>query len=280
MTRQKRGLIYRANDVCHAPVTAMWISNDSHLIYVTAPYDKGCSVAQGTMNVPRRHPRSFRENRLLFLVQFCEIVVLLEALTLYNLNHRLNRDSCVPKKANMNVERILDELRKRRIRPTSLCAPNEPGVYAVFATRESDLDPFPTRPGQIIYLGISKNLARRQLRDHFRSNGTGFSTLRRSLGAILKTRLRLTALPRGKGATPSHYCFQEAGEERLTKWMLQRLQVAVLPCGRDLKKIETKLIPHAEPLLNLTRWPNPYGKQIEELRKRCANEARQTRGRQ
>lgn len=180
---------------------------------------------------------------------------------------------------DMDIEQVLEELRKRRVYPTKLRAPDKPGVCAVFATGKTDLPGFTTSPGQIIYIGITQHsLATRVYTSHFGSKRTGFSTARRSLGAILKKHLRLTALPRGKGATnQDFYCyhFQKEGEERLTRWMLQRLQVSVLPWTGDPREIKKKLIAKAEPLLNLQNWQNPHGQKIRELRAQCADEARQ-----
>ena len=53
--------------------------------------------------------------------------------------------------------------------------------------------PCPNQGTDPVYVGISADLARRGDEDHFRSGGSGFSTLRRSLGALLKDELKLTA---------------------------------------------------------------------------------------
>jgi hypothetical protein len=68
-----------------------------------------------------------------------------------------------------------------------------------------------------MYVGMSSNLAERD-EAHFRTGGSGFSTLRRSLGALLKQELRLSARPRGTGSSAQNYrCYQfdDAGEEQL-----------------------------------------------------------------
>jgi hypothetical protein len=84
--------------------------------------------------------------------------------------------------------------------------------------------------------------------------GTGFSTLRRSLGAILKAELRLVAIPRSAGASPTNarnYRFEEDGENRLSDWMRSNLAVAVRAVD-DPDKVAGELVALLHPPLNLT----------------------------
>ena len=180
----------------------------------------------------------------------------------------------------MKGESILDALKKRRKHMRNLRPPSEPGMYASFATRKTDLGDIPAPAGKVIYIGITKSgLHERLLDTHFNSEKTCRSTLRCSLGAILKTRLRLTARPRGRGESEedfSHYRFQDAGEERLTKWMSESLEFGVLPLATEkLDKLEEELIHQEVPVLNLKgNEGNLYKKRIGELRKICRDEAR------
>jgi len=115
----------------------------------------------------------------------------------------------------------------------------------------------------------------REFDTHFNSDQTGFSTVRRSLGAILKEQLQLVARPRGTGtskANYTNYCFNLAGEDRLTTWMREHLKVRTWPT-RKFEAIEAILKPRLRPLLNLEGW-NPQNSAIRALRKRCADEAR------
>jgi hypothetical protein len=139
----------------------------------------------------------------------------------------------------------------------------------------------PFAPGQsgLIYIGVSKDLAAREFEQHFNSESTGFSTLRRSIGAILKTDLRLTAIPRSSGNSETNvksYRFLADGEARLTDWMCRNVEIAVCGVGSS-KALEVRLITQLKPLLNLTHWPNPDRAEIMRLRRLCADEARKNR---
>jgi hypothetical protein len=105
------------------------------------------------------------------------------------------------------------------------------------------------------------------------------STLRRSLGAILKRSLALQAIPRAPGPSESNchnYCFLADGEARLTEWMVEHLEVGVFASSK-YEQLEKFLTREFRPLLNLQGCPNPHRAEIKELRKACADEARQAR---
>src|SRR6185312_11976335 len=75
--------------------------------------------------------------------------------------------------------------------------PDKSGIYAFYLSNSSNLLDF-GNGGQLIYVGIAKDsLHDRDFNQHFKTGKTGSSTLRRSIGAILKTQLNLTAVPRG-----------------------------------------------------------------------------------
>jgi hypothetical protein len=173
---------------------------------------------------------------------------------------------------------IAQELREARCPIDRLRVPAQPGVYGIFLTMTS-LGHFPVPEDGLIYVGISGNLAEREFDSHFNSGGTGFSTLRRSLGAILKCNLALRARPRSPGPSETNfrcYCFNPEGEAQLSAWMHTNLEVGVALVGSP-GAIEDELIPQLEPLLNLTKWRNPWAREIKALRKACADEARRTR---
>ncbi|MFH1731199.1 MAG: GIY-YIG nuclease family protein [Planctomycetota bacterium] len=179
----------------------------------------------------------------------------------------------------MKIGGILDKLKKGRKNIKDLRPPNEPGIYAVFATRRTDLGDFPAPAGEVLYIGSTGDLHGRELSNHCCSKGTGFSTLRRSLGAILKTRLRLTARHRGTGKSKAdfyNYRFQDVGEKRLTEWMSDNLKIGVLPlAAEELDELEKELIHQEIPVLNLKgNEGSPYKERIEKLRKKCSDEAR------
>src|SRR5690606_38136879 len=85
------------------------------------------------------------------------------------------------------------------------------------------------RTGQLIYVGIAKkSLRSRDIETHFKPGQTGFSSLRRSLGAILKTELKLSAQKRDlypKKLRADKYKFDEQGEAKLTTWMFENLKM-------------------------------------------------------
>lgn len=163
--------------------------------------------------------------------------------------------------------------------------PSEPGIYALFLVDEVDLGSF-GRLGRLIYIGIAKkSLQDRDFAQHFRSGQTGCSTLRRSLGAILKTNLRLKAIPRG-GQNDSkrfdNYKFTDPGEQRLTRWMEDNLEIGYWVPGttltyEQLRAKEEKVTIEQKPSLDLdrrTRRFNPQAQKLDNLRGICKAEAR------
>lgn len=162
-------------------------------------------------------------------------------------------------------------------------APEGPaGVYAFFVDHPRVIVPLAIQPDGLIYVGMTSPQRGSGARDHVECAHSGGSTLRRSLGALLKERLRppLQARPRARREDPKnwqHYRFQEEGEAALTKWMKAHLQMnfVVLDASReDIRVCEKALIGELQPPLNLTDWPNPQASQVERLRGLCAQEAR------
>lgn len=181
----------------------------------------------------------------------------------------------------MDAVSLLQELQSSRGSIDNLNAPYESGVYALFLVEGARLSSYLVLEDQPIYIGKSINLAKREYDNHFNSSGTGWSTVRRSLGALLKSELQLVAQPRSRGISRSnfyHYCFNSDGEDRLTKWMRKHIHVAVRAISLDeYQDIEVDLIATARPLLNLKGWTNLNARAIKRLRKICADEARSTR---
>lgn len=161
--------------------------------------------------------------------------------------------------------------------------PDEPGLYAIFLADVS-LGDF-GRPGQIIYIGVAKNSLRsRDLYQHFRSGRTSSSTLRRSLGAILKNKLNLIAIPRDEinnKKTFDNYKFNSEGENNLTLWMKDNLKIGYwIPeeelTYQELRDKEMVITIKTKPTLDLdsrTRKYNIMAENLKELRKKCKNEA-------
>jgi len=181
----------------------------------------------------------------------------------------------------VRVEEILDALRANAVPLDDVRAPSAPGVYAWFLDDAHVLPSLPDQGRDPIYVGLSSDLAIREYNTHFKAGQSGFSTMRRSLGALLKDELHLRAQPRGTGASATNYRnyrFDDAGEAVLSGWMREHLRVAVHPCV-DPDEIETDLIALACPPLNLTKWANPHAAEIKALRKECVEEAKRDHAR-
>ena len=135
--------------------------------------------------------------------------------------------------------------------------------------------------GDIIYIGKSDSSIKKRLyRSHFNDKKTGSSTVRRSLGAILKEDLELEPIPRSvKEKKFRDYAFIYEGEVRLTNWMVNNLSVSFYdyPHGKkQINDLETKIIKRLIPVLNLKKNVslNPHLSELEELRAKCKDIAR------
>src|SRR5438132_10713405 len=130
--------------------------------------------------------------------------------------------------ASPAVNALAEELRATRGERSKLQPPPSPGVYAIYLRDLSALLPFGPGAEGLVYVGSSSSLREREFEAHFATGKTGFSTLRRSLGALLKQRFGLVAVPRGSGNSEddvANYRFTEAGETKLTVWMERNLHV-------------------------------------------------------
>lgn len=165
--------------------------------------------------------------------------------------------------------------------------PSKPGLYAIYGDEQAwrDLGQAP-RTEHALYVGKSQgSLASREMGDHFavlpgQAARTRKSTVRRSLAAILRHQLKLSALPRtpSNPESPSLYSLSEGGDLRLTLWMHERLRLAawtkrVQLSTRELKTIEKAVIELWSPRLNLDHNPQPWT-HLRVERKAMANEVR------
>ena len=173
-----------------------------------------------------------------------------------------------------NDNSVFDQLSNNRD-----CARNIPeylgsGIYAVFTKDVNHLPGITLPLNGVIYIGKSKTL---ELRNHFVTKHSGFSTLRRSIGAILKVKLNLSAEPRSKGCSKTNYRnfrFSGEGEKHLTEWMQSNLEYSIFAIDGDLASLESNLIVENEPTLNLTEYENSQKHYVQHLRKLCREEAR------
>ena len=161
--------------------------------------------------------------------------------------------------------------------------PSSMGIYGLFLAENSTLFEF-GKGGQVIYIGIAKNLKQRDYNQHFNSRNSGSSTLRRSIGAVLKAELKLNAIPRGNENDKKrfdNYKFCIEHEERLISWMIENLRIAywVAPNNMsysELRNFEKKITIILKPTLDLdrrTKKYNVFATELEKLRNICKIEA-------
>jgi hypothetical protein len=175
----------------------------------------------------------------------------------------------------MELESIIREFAKTKTTASSVHPPKTSGVYACYLRPYTRLGDFQLPGDWLIYIGKAQNLYERICQRHVKSNRTGSSTLRRSLGAILKHELQLVAIPRGKGDEDTCcYKFDVKGEEKLTDWIKTHLEFGFDSIPMEgYKTAEIGLITKLRPLLNLDGCDNPVGSQISKMRSICINEA-------
>ena len=157
--------------------------------------------------------------------------------------------------------------------------PSAPGCYVLVADHEAmrELDLQACSGQTALYVGKSEDSIRKRASStHLTKNRTGSSTLRRSVGALLRLKLDLHPQPRSPKRTEKdiqNYKFDCTGETRLTEWIAANLRVmGVESCNP--KATEGKLISGLHPPLNLMGWENPHGEMIRAARAECANLAR------
>jgi len=115
------------------------------------------------------------------------------------------------------------------------------------------------------------------IRSHFDRNSSGFSTFRRSLGAILKADLNLRASPRVPDPgrkNVANYRFADNGGKALSTWIADNLlaKFTEVTTGR-ISDPERDLVKDLQPPLNLEKWKNTQRRSVMELRAMCASEA-------
>ncbi len=152
------------------------------------------------------------------------------------------------------------------------------GLYAIFLKKAVSLPDIDVGSSGLLYVGKSESSL--EARNHFRYRNSSSSTLRRSLGAILKNEngLSLHAHPRGfkNCATKTdiaNYRFDPNDEERLSIWMNNNLEFSYVLLKDEVGKYERQSIRKMHPPLNMTLWKNPQRKKLADLRKICRDEA-------
>jgi hypothetical protein len=161
--------------------------------------------------------------------------------------------------------------------------PGRPGLYAIYASEKvwAELGLGETPDGRPLYLGKAEDsLIGRDLRTHLREGRTGQSTLRRSFAALLHDSLGLRGVPRNpaKPGYFSNYGLSSAHDAALTRWMKERLGLAVWakPAERQVSpgEVEVALLAALEPPLNLREVVTPWTAKVKAARAVMAAEAR------
>jgi len=162
----------------------------------------------------------------------------------------------------------------------------EPGIYCFYLKQHANLDRF-GQGGQAIYLGVSLDLNGREINQHLKTGETGWSSFRRSIGAILKNRYKMTAErrdpPHVKKLRADKYKFDREGEVKITDWIISSTDFAywispnLLISKSELEKLELLLLKQVKPTLDLdrrTKHLNPLAADLDQLRKICREEVR------
>ena len=152
------------------------------------------------------------------------------------------------------------------------------GIYAILIRTPERLPSITPGRNGLLYLGMTDDGL--DARNHFHHAHSGFSTFRRSLGALLKHELSLRPIPRAPGKSRSNvinYRFSDDEERALSEWMQEHLLIAQLPFSGDVRTLEQDAIRLLEPPLNLTGWSNPQRAMLKSLRAECAKQAERAR---
>lgn len=158
------------------------------------------------------------------------------------------------------------------------------GLFAIFFNG----DEFPLK-GADLYLKsfpilhLNKTLKNGIKRD-FIKDITDIPVLRRYLGAILKKQLDLIAIPNKDPKyynqnRNSYYEFEQAGEDRLSKWMKTYLNISFIELEYSeeiIEEIKNQMIQEYKPLLNFEKSNSNllFKSEIDNLRKKCIEEAK------
>jgi hypothetical protein len=158
--------------------------------------------------------------------------------------------------------------------------PKEPGLYALYGDDDawSQFRLEPTFYNQPLYVGkAERSLKGRDVGTHFAVGKTGWSTVRRSLAALLADDLALVAAPRNVARPDgsANFALDAQSEARLSEWMAQRLSLATWrkPYHVSLDEIETAVVRRLRPPLNLDKVGESR-EPLRQARKRMAEAAR------
>lgn len=168
----------------------------------------------------------------------------------------------------MDEYQIIKELKNNRVMVTKNINPRKTsGVYAIFLNEGSKLGETPIGNNQIIYIGKTSNLRKR---NHFTLKSSSRSSPRKTIGAILKKNLNLVSVN-----DRSSYKFSNDSEEELRNWMKNNMEYSYFILEKhQIKLMEGKLMSLEKPILNIDgSWDNPNSDLLNRLRIKCKEEA-------
>jgi len=180
------------------------------------------------------------------------------------------------------AEAILSSKRKFK---DDLGCPDKPGLYAFILREKADLGVF-GKPGQVIYVGRAEDsLAKGDWNADLKEGKTGASALRKSLGAVLKNKLKAVAFSRNgtlANTAIEHFKFDSKSEKEITLWMKENLEFGYWVYDDtvteiNLADLEKEVTIQLKPSLDLnerTKKRNPLLPKILDLYQICKDEAK------
>lgn len=176
----------------------------------------------------------------------------------------------------INVQQILERLEQTATPYKLILSFSDiPGIYAIYYCGSDYLQikGISISPECLLYIGKTESSQlERDAKQHFVSGETGRSTLRRSLGALLRDQLNLIPIPRSNTEQSdrkfTHYKFDEVGESSLNSWMVRNLAVSFYEYSESpdkIEELERQLISLAVPPLNIKDNPNSRCKEALKL---------------
>ena len=181
----------------------------------------------------------------------------------------------------MVIDEIINHLKKSRTNFLEITTFSKfPGIYGVFFCGNIfPIENYNPKQDEIIYLGKTESSQeKRDAKTHFKSGKTGSSTLRKTIGSLLRTKFKLQPIPRNNTDFQkkrfSHFKFDIKSEDIITKWMQNNLALSFYEYPKnktEIEELETSLIQNLIPVLNIDKNPfNAYGNFIKHSRKESA----------
>jgi len=185
-------------------------------------------------------------------------------------------DSKLVRKQLLQKSRERNTQVRNRYKHSDIPQKTGPGIYWIYLKNSCSLQNLDVQSNRLLYVGMTETIGDR---NHFQIVDSSKSTLRRTLGAILKEPLKLEVRPRGFGKSPKDFAnfrFSPESETKLTRWMEDHLEYEFEILTRGIDVRETTEIRRLSPPLNLNKnRTNPERSRLMQLRRLCREEAKQ-----